>query len=282
MVPVYRAPDIFYQKKKSHDNTNIISRLKRDILFTKTIHSRQASNKHHRYHRDTSSNNDIVPNISVDDLLSLSFPLSEAVDFMETSKTFYIPSTQQECSQIEQTPVPITQDMDFYFNIVTVINFLTSLINAIIISICYKKCKDLLAGILTVTMDTMQQNQQVQALGFSDNELSTATNVDTTTLNSNNADYFQFSIPWIILIVFLSILLLLVLYWIFVLLIVPRTRKLSICRYLFPCHKPYGNFLTPAMDIFLDVVHVPSGEQIRVFLTTITAPPCSLSFTGSV
>ena len=40
--------------------------------------------------------------------------------------------------------------------------------------------------------------------------------------------------------------------------------------------------LTPAMDIFLDVVHVASGEQIRVFLTMITAPPCSLSFTGSV
>ena len=56
----------------------------------------------------------------------------------------------------EQFPVPITQDMDFYFNIVTVINFLTSVINAIIISICYKKCKDLLAGILTVTMDTLQ------------------------------------------------------------------------------------------------------------------------------
>ena len=172
--------------------------------------------------------------------------------------------------------------MDFYFNIVTVINFLTSVINAIIISICYKKCKDFLAGILTVTMDTLQQNQQVQALRFSDNELSTATNVETTTVNSNNVDYFQFSTPWIILIVFLSILFLLVLYWIFVILIVPLTRKSSICRYLFPCRKPYGNFLTPATDIFLDVVHVPSGEQIRVFLTTITAPPCSLSFTGSV
>ena len=98
MVPGYRAPDIFYQKKKSHDNINIISRLKRDILLTKTVHTRQASNKCYQYHRDTSSNNDIVPNISVDDLLSLSFPLSEAVDFMETGKTFYIPLTQQECS----------------------------------------------------------------------------------------------------------------------------------------------------------------------------------------
>ena len=172
--------------------------------------------------------------------------------------------------------------MDFYFNIVTVINFLTSVINAIIISICYKKCKDLLAGILTVTMDTLQEKQQIQALRFSDNELSTATNVETTTVNSDNVDYFQFSTPWIILIVFLSILLLLVLYWIFVLLIVPLTRKSSICRYIFPCCKPYGNFLTPATDIFLDVVHVTLGEQIRVFLTMITAPPCSLSFTGSV
>ena len=165
--------------------------------------------------------------------------------------------------------------MDFYFNIVTVINFLTSVINAIIISICYKKCKDLLAGILTVTMDTLQQKQQVQALRFSDNELSSAINVETTIVTSNNLDYFQFSTPWIILIVFLSILLLLALYWIFVLLILPLTQKSSICRYIFPCRKPYGNFLTPSTDIFLDVVHVTSSEQIRVFLTMITAPPCS-------
>ena len=73
--------------------------------------------------------------------------------------------------------------MDFYFNIVTVINFLTSVINAIIISICYKKHKDFLAGILTVTMDTLQKKQQVQALRFSDNELSTATNIETTTVD---------------------------------------------------------------------------------------------------
>ena len=84
--------------------------------------------------------------------------------------------------------------MDFYFTIVTVINVLTSVINAIIISICYKKCKDLLAGILTVTMDTLQQKQQVQPLRFSDDELSTATNVETTTVNSNNVDYFNFQL----------------------------------------------------------------------------------------
>ena len=47
MVPGYRAPDIFYQKKKSHDNTKIISRLKRDILLTKTVHTRNTINKHY-------------------------------------------------------------------------------------------------------------------------------------------------------------------------------------------------------------------------------------------
>ena len=97
-VPGYRAPDIFYQKKKSRDNTpEIISRSKRDILHINTVHTRKTANKCYRYHRDTYSTNDIVTNISVDDLLSLSFPLSEAVDFMETSKTFYLLSTQQEC-----------------------------------------------------------------------------------------------------------------------------------------------------------------------------------------
>ena len=90
-VPGYRAPDIFYQKKKSHDKASeTISRSKRDILPTKTVHTRKAVNEHkcYQYHRDTYSNNDIVTNISVDDLLSLSFPLLEAVDFMETGKTF--------------------------------------------------------------------------------------------------------------------------------------------------------------------------------------------------
>ena len=47
-VPGYRAPDIFYQKKKSHDNTpETISRSKRDILPTKTVHTRKAVNKHY-------------------------------------------------------------------------------------------------------------------------------------------------------------------------------------------------------------------------------------------
>ena len=103
-IPGYRAPDIFYQKQKFRDNPlETISRLKRDIRNINTVHTRNTTNKHYRYHRDTYSNKDIVTNISVDDLLSLSFPLSDAVDFMETGKTFYLPSTQQECPSTKTT-----------------------------------------------------------------------------------------------------------------------------------------------------------------------------------
>ena len=76
-VPEYRAPDISYQKKSStlDRSSDLKSRKKRNIPDTQT--------------RTT--------NVTVDDLLSLSFPLSEAVDFMETGNTFYIPSTKQVC-----------------------------------------------------------------------------------------------------------------------------------------------------------------------------------------
>ena len=68
----------------------------------------------------------------------------------------------------------------------------------------------------------------------------------------------------------------------FVLIIKPLMSKSNACQYIFPCSRLHTDFLTPATDLFLDVVHVNSGEHIRVFLTIITAPACSLSFTGSV
>ena len=71
-------------------------------------------------------------------------------------------------------------------------------------------------------------------------------------------------------------------YWIFILVVRPLLRKSNTCRYILPCYRSLTDFLSPATDIFLDVVHVSSGEQIRVFLTTIAALACSLSFTGSV
>ena len=219
-------------------------------------------------------------NVTVDDLLSLSFPLSEAVDFIETGKTLYIPSTQQVCKRPLNVPLPLTQNMDFYFNIIPVVNFLTSVINAIVLMFCYRKCKDLLSGIVTVAMETMINPKEMQALQLSDDAFTTDNPV--TYVNSSTPDTQIYSVPWIFLIVLLSMLVIFALYWIFVLIIRPLMSKSNTCRYIFPCYRSHTDFLTSATDLFLDIVHVNLGEQIRVFLTTIAAPTCSLAFTGSV
>ena len=209
-------------KKSLGDYLETTYRQKRDILTTKTV------GKSKRQQRDISSNNKIDKNVTVDDLLSLSFPLLEAVDFMKTSKTFYIPSTQKVCKPPVNFSIPLIQDMDFYFNIVTIINFLTSVINAIVISVCYKKYKTFLAGILTVVMETIEQNKKVQALKLSDNELTTSNSLDTTHVTSNDTDSSHYSTPWIFLIELLSMLVIFALYCIFVLIIRPLTRKSSV------------------------------------------------------
>ena len=70
-------PDISYQKKPP------------DVLRSSNLKVRKC--------RNVPDTQVLTSNVTVDDLLSLSFPLSEAVDFMETGKTFYILSTQQVC-----------------------------------------------------------------------------------------------------------------------------------------------------------------------------------------
>ena len=208
------------------------------------------------------------------------FPLSEAVDFMETGKTFYIPSMQPVCKRPLNVPLPLTQNMDFYFNIVTVVNFLTSVIDAIVLTVCYRKCKDLLSGIVTVTMETLTHPKETQALQLSDDTFTTDNPV--TYVNSSTTDTQIYSIPLIFLIVLLSMFVTFALYWIFVLIIKPLMSKSNTSRYIFPCSRSHTDFFTPATDLFLDIVHVNSGEQIRIFLTKIAAPTGSLSFTGSV
>ena len=113
--------------------------------------------------------------------------------------------------------------MDFYFNIVTVVNFLTSAINAIVLTVCYRKLKDLLSGIVTVTRETMTNPKGMQALQLSDGAFTTDNPV--TNVNSSATDTQVYSIPWIFLIVLLSMLVIFALYCIFVLIIRPLMRK---------------------------------------------------------
>ena len=129
-------------------------------------------------------------------------------------------------------------------------------------------------------METMTNNKPSQASQLSDDEFTTenpVTHVNVSTINTHS-----YSTLWIFLIVLLSMLVIFALYWIFILILRPLMRKSNTCRYILPCYRSHTDFLTPATDVFLLCVHVSSGEQIRVFLTTIAAPACSLSFRGSV
>ena len=85
-IPEYRAPDISYKKK--------------------SVDVSQTSNKRTRKCRNISAKQENDRNVNVDELLSLLFPLTEAVDFIETGKTFYIPSTTtsvQTTSELSST-----------------------------------------------------------------------------------------------------------------------------------------------------------------------------------
>ena len=170
--------------------------------------------------------------------------------------------------------------MDFYFNILIIINFLTSVISAIILTVCYRKCKDLLSGIVTVAMEALTHPKETQALQLSDDILTTDDPV--TSVNSSTTDNQLYSMPLMFLFTLITMILTFALYWMFILIIRPLLSKSNACRYIFPCSRSHTYFLTPTTDLFLDIVHVNSREQIRVFLTTIMAPACSISFIESV
>ena len=133
---------------------------------------------------------------------------------------------------------------------------------------------------MTVAVEALTHPKETQALQLSDDILTTDDTV--TSVNSSTTDTQMYSMPLMFLIALITMTLTFALYWLFVLIIKPLMSKSNACRYLFPCSRSHTDFLTPATDLFLDIVHVNSGEQIRVFFTTITAPACSLSFTESV
>ena len=80
-----------------------------------------------------------------------------------------------------------------------------------------------LSGIVTVAMETMTNTKGTQALQLSDDDFTTENPV--THVNSSTINTQVYSIPWIFLIVLLSMLVIFVLYWIFILIIRPLMRK---------------------------------------------------------
>ena len=84
--------------------------------------------------------------------------------------------------------------------------------------------------------------------------------------------------------IFIGILFGCLLLWaIFKIFILPLFFKSTMCRQL--CVSCLHNNQTrraPITDIFLDIIHIYSGKQIRIYLTTISTPASALGFTGMV
>ena len=91
----------------------------------------------YRYHHSDDSEESFAQDIPTDDLLSFSIPLEVALSYMETGNIYYLPP---HTSQANDNPSSesITENMNFYFNIVTVVNFLTSITNGLILSLLYR------------------------------------------------------------------------------------------------------------------------------------------------
>ena len=96
----------------------------------------------------------------------------------------------------------IDTEYGFYFNIVTIINFLTSVINAIVLTVCYRKRKDFLSGIVTVAMETLTHPTETQALQSGD-DIHT-TNEPVTLLNNSTTDTQMYSMYLMVLIALLT------------------------------------------------------------------------------
>ena len=84
--------------------------------------------------------------------------------------------------------------------------------------------------------------------------------------------------------ILVALLLLPIFFWmIFRYVITPLFHRSNICRQLFVgCFYNPTFRRPPTTDLFLDIIHIHSGQQIRIFLTTISAAACALSFTGTV
>ena len=158
-IPNYKAPDISYARKSIQFRTSKLLRKQRDVQiqgielklnqtyvdstppnvqgskpyihkYPRNTVDRNHSN--HRYHHSDDSEESFAQDIPTDDLLSFSIPLQEAVSYMETGNIYYLPP---HTSQANDNPSSesITENMNFYFNIVKIVNFLTSITNGLIL-----------------------------------------------------------------------------------------------------------------------------------------------------
>ena len=245
------------------------------------------------------------------------FPLSEAVHKMETQKPIYVGAILPASFDAEQfqddidMPVNtnnppqeniVVNTMDqpmsnFLFNMITLINTLLHFSMIIFLRISLKP-----GGMfynVVLQMVQMSMTKHVTAVRLTDPLLPTPSEkslliIDSPIFEDNQyttespKDSLQDISPMIsfskTVTIFIGILFGCIIFWaIFKIFILPLFFKSTMCRQL--CVSCLHNSQTrraPVTDIFLDIIHIYSGKQIRLYLTTISAPASALGFTGTV
>ena len=245
------------------------------------------------------------------------FPLSEAVHKMETQEPIYVgpilPASfdaeqfQDDIDMPVNTNNPpqeniVVNTMDqpmsnFLFNIITLINTLLHFSMIIFLRISLKP-----GGMfynVVLQMVQMSMTKHVTAVRLTDPLLPTPSEKPLLILDSpileddqytteSPKDSLQDISPMIsfskTVTIFIGILFGCIIFWaIFKIFILPLFFKSTMCRQL--CVSCLHNSQTrraPVTDIFLDIIHIYSGKQIRLYLTTISAPASALGFTGTV
>ena len=245
------------------------------------------------------------------------FPLSEAVHKMETQEPIYVgpilPAPFDAEILEDDTEVPMNIDnpsqenivvhtidkpmSNFLFNIITLINTLLHFSMIIFLRISLKP-----GGMfynVMLQMIHMSMTKPVTAVRLMDPLIPTPTGKrllildspiieDTLTTTHLPTDSLEDISPMLsfskTVTIFIGILFgCLILWAIFKIFILPLFFKSTMCRQL--CISCLHNSQTrraPVTDIFLDIIHIYSGKQIRIYLTTISAPASALGFTGTV
>ena len=236
------------------------------------------------------------------------FPLSEAVHKMETQEPIYVgpilPAPFSAEIVEDDIEVPVTIDnppqenivvntMDkpmsnFLFNIITLINTLLHFTMIIFLRLSLKP-----GGMfynVMLQMIHMSMTKPATAVRLMDPLLPTPSEKpqlildlpileDTSYTTESPSDSLQDISPMIsfskTVAIFIGILFGCLLIWaLFKIFILPLFFRSTMCRQLcVSCfHSSQNNRRAPITDIFLDIIHIYSGKQIRVYLTTISAP----------
>ena len=217
--------------------------------------------------------------------VDIEMPLAQAVNYMETGDIYELPN-EYHCPIVDMQPTMDHGVFDTYdnvFDVVTIINSIIVIVNVIVASaLYYYRLRPL--ALLLAAKHIMPPETTALDIVPEDNikplyKVNLTTTVPTLPASSD-------VIVWhvIVIVAPVTILTLFVILSLFYLrhFFCRLCNRSSLLRMTSPAFSAQNMALQPRTDIYLDIVYVPSGEQIRIFLTTVAAPPTSLSFSGAV